>query len=189
MKILYIHGFGSAFDPTHEKVKLLETLGTVYGVDVDYCKGFDHSFETVRHAVTVNEIDLLVGTSMGGYMSACVGAELGIPFVALNPAVEPSKSLLRWIGAFTSYIGKEQYLSENTAASYPDIAKDGCGLVIVESADEVIDPTHTETVLRDVYRVERFMGGSHRFTHTERALPLIKEFYNQAAASYGSDNI
>lgn len=186
MKILYVHGFGSAFDPNHEKIQMLETLGTVVGVDVDYCKGFSNAFETVLAAVLGEGIDLIVGTSMGGYMAAHVGAETGTPFVSLNPATSPSESLQRWVGTFTDYAGNDRCLTESAVANYPDIIKEGYGLVIVETADEIINAHNTIDELSDDFRVEFFHGGGHRFVHMEQALPLIQEHYLMSHASNGT---
>lgn len=186
MKILYVHGFGSQYDPTHEKIQMLETLGTVVGVDVDYCKGFRSAFETVFGAALENGVDLIVGTSMGGYMAAHVGAETGTPFVSLNPAVQPSVTLQKWIGTFTDYAGNDRCLTEGVVANYPDIIQEGSGLVIVETADEIINAATTVALLEDAFHVETFSGGSHRFTHMEKALPLIRS-HMAMCANYGLD--
>jgi len=187
VKILYVHGFGSHYDPEHEKIKALETLGTVIGVDVDYCKGFRSAFETVFSVALVEGVDLIVGTSMGGYMAAHVGAESGTPFVALNPAITPSETLQKWVGTFTDFTGKDRCLTEGTVGNYPDIMQEGSGLVIVETADEVLRAADTVAMLGEVFWVEVFAGGSHRFTHMEAALPLIKEHIAHAGSSYGND--
>jgi len=186
VKILYVHGFGSHYDPEHEKIKALETLGTVIGVDVDYCKGFRSAFETVFSVALVEGVDLIVGTSMGGYMAAHVGAESGTPFVALNPAITPSETLQKWVGTFTDFTGKDRCLTEGTVGNYPDIIQEGCGLVIVETADEVLRAADTVDLLSDVFRVETFAGGSHRFAHIHSALPLIKEHIDHASVVYGT---
>jgi predicted esterase YcpF (UPF0227 family) len=187
MKILYVHGFGSHYDPNHEKIQMLETLGTVIGVDVDYCKGFTPVFERVLDTVLAEGVDLIVGTSMGGYMAAHVGAETGTPFVALNPATEPSDSLQKWEGNFTDYNGNSHYLNENVIENYPEIVKEGCGLVLVESADEVISAFNTSELLDEVFEVHMIKGGSHRFTHMEQAVELIKDFMNRAETGYGTE--
>lgn len=187
MKILYIHGFGSRYDPGHVKIKSLEQLGTVVGVDVNYCKGFKSSFDSIMSVIVSENVDLIVGTSMGGYMAAHVGAKAGIPFVALNPATQPSVTLQKWIGTFTDYSGKDQCLSEATATSFPDITQEGAGLVIVESSDEIINASETVDLLEHVFNVEQFKGGSHRFVHIENALPLIKQHYLQSSINYGID--
>lgn len=184
MKILYIHGFGSRYDPDHEKIKLLATLGEVVGVDVNYCLGYGLVFDTVMNAVKDENIDLIVGTSMGGYMSAMVGNAAGIPFVALNPAITPRINLLKWVGNFTDHYGHEHHLTAMTASGFPDITTTGAGLVIVESNDEVIRPADTVNALNDHFHVEMFVGGNHRFANMAKALPLIKTHYENAGNIY-----
>ena len=132
MRTLYVHGFGSRFDRENMKVKALSELGEVVGVDVDYCEGFEAAFSKV--AAGAGQCDLIVGTSMGGYLASHVGAALGIPFVALNPAVKPSETLCRHIGTFVDYVGRHSTLREETVAGYPDIQMEGgCGLVLLEA--------------------------------------------------------
>jgi predicted esterase YcpF (UPF0227 family) len=185
MNILYVHGFGSQYDPTQDKIQMLETIGTVSGITIDYCKGFDVVLQLITDAVQSQKIDLIIGTSMGGYMAAHVGSRVGIPFVSLNPAIAPSTTLQRWIGNFTDYAGNDRCLTETGVASYPNFPETGCGLVIVESSDEVISASLTRQTLDQVFHVETFAGGSHRFTHIERALPLIQAHYQNAQNNYG----
>ena len=175
MKILYIHGFASQYDPNHNKIKMLETLGTVVGVNVDYCNGFTDVFNKALDAAIIGEVDLIVGTSMGGYLAAQVGAKTGVPFVSLNPAINPSNALQKWVGTFKDYADNDKCLTLSAVGSYPDITQDGAGLIVVESGDEVICAADTIALLKDVFRVELFSGGSHRFTNLERVLPIIQE--------------
>lgn len=186
MKILYIHGFGSRFDPKHAKIQALETLGEVIGIDVDYCKGFKSVFEDVIYKVTTQKVTLIVGTSMGGYMAAHVGSVAGVPFVALNPAISPSHDLLQWEGIFADYNGGSHYLSESTIANYPDIVTEGRGLIIVESGDDVVNANNTVNKLSEYFQVERFSGGEHQFTHIDRAIPLIEQHYSNAKENYNT---
>jgi uncharacterized protein len=184
MKILYVHGFGSGFDPENPKVKTMGYLGEIVGVDVDYCEGFESAYQEVSDAA--NGCDLIVGTSMGGYMASHVGASQGIPFVALNPAVMPSKTLVRHIGDFVDYTGKESKLSAETVSSYPDIRMtDGCGLVLLESGDDVIDPEVTRAMLSEIYLVKQYAGGSHRFESLEDRIGEIEEFICRSEVVYG----
>ena len=187
MNILYIHGFGSSYDPEHEKIKALETLGTVSGVNVDYCAGFTAVYERALAAVMDNDINLVVGTSMGGYLAAHVASKAGVPFVSLNPVIVPSITLQKWVGNFVDFKGNEHSLSKRTATSYPDIATEGAGLVVVETADEVLSASDTVDALDKVFNVHVMVGGSHRFTHINEALPLIKNHYEMASITLGSE--
>ena len=184
MRTLYVHGFGSRFDPENPKLKALSELGEVVGVDVDYCEGFKTAFSEV--SAGASECDLIVGTSMGGYLASHVGAAHGIPFVALNPAVKPSETLCGHIGTFVDYVGRHSTLTEETVAGYPDIQMvGGCGLILLEAGDDVIDPEVTLNLLRDVYSVKIYEGGSHRFESLQERLGEIQAFMNIAEAVYG----
>ncbi|MEO1945163.1 MAG: YqiA/YcfP family alpha/beta fold hydrolase, partial [Candidatus Thioglobus sp.] len=55
-------------------------------------------------------IDLLVGTSMGGYMVAAIGDKLGVPFVAINPAIEPRESLKKTPGFAPNVLWRTLYI-------------------------------------------------------------------------------
>jgi predicted esterase YcpF (UPF0227 family) len=187
MNILYIHGFGSKYDPTHEKVMTLEKLGTVFGVNVDYTLDYHLVYEKIVAAITEYKIDLIVGTSMGGYMAAQTGSKIGLPFVAINPAITPVTSLLRWEGNHTGYNDKPFTLSKPVIETYPDIAKTGCGLVLLDRADEVISASLTLNVLRDCFETVIYSGGNHRFTHMTKSLDVIREHYENSKIVYGLD--
>lgn len=184
MKILYIHGFGSHYDPSKSKVQTLQSLGVVIGVDLDYCEGFETTFDKLCKAVS--SCNLIVGTSMGGYMASHVGSACGIPFVALNPAINPRDSLIRHIGSFVDYGGNNKVLSEAVVANYPDIkTTNGCGLILLESGDNIIDPTATKALLDPVYDVRLYEGGSHRFDSLPMVLDEIVAFVEVAEIVYG----
>jgi predicted esterase YcpF (UPF0227 family) len=188
MRILYVHGFGSHYNPTHKKIIALETLGTVIGIDVDYCKGYEFVFEKVQSAVNIDAIDVIVGTCMGGYMAAQVGTQIGVPFVSLNPIVAPDIWLQQWIGAFADCDNSTKILPDNTVAGYPAITTEGNGLVLLDSNDEIINAKETFRLLEDAFHVKMFAGGNHGFAHIEHALPLIMEHMNTAPAIEQPDN-
>jgi predicted esterase YcpF (UPF0227 family) len=184
MKILYIHGFGSHYDPSKSKIQTLQRLGVVIGVNLDYCEGFDATYGKVCEAVS--GCDLIVGTSMGGYMASHVGAACGIPFVALNPAVNPRDSLIKHVGSFVDHGGNDKFLSEEVVANYPDIkTTNGCGLVLLEADDDVIDPKATKALLDPTYDVRLYEGGSHRFDSLPMVLDEIAAFVEGAEMVYG----
>lgn len=180
MNILYVHGFGSQFDPEHEKVKQLESIGTVFGVSVDYTRA-DAALTMVRNSIIDNQIDVVIGTSMGGYTAAKIGTELGIPFVAINPATNPAESLKQYIGNNVDHTGREYFLTETDVARYDPIPTNGCGLILLDKQDEVISATATERLLDKFYNVVTFEGGCHRFSHMADSLELIRHHVENAS--------
>ena len=179
LNLFYCHGFASSFDPNKSKIHTLARLGSVGGCHIDYTSRADEVVSHVIEQGNFAKVDLIVGTSMGGWLAAELGACLGIPFVAINPAVDPSQTLCKYIGSGKDYQGKPYTLTESVVASYYPIAKNGCGLILLDEGDEVIDARHTREVLKDYYQVEMFEGGNHRFAHMEEALPLIASFQSR----------
>jgi predicted esterase YcpF (UPF0227 family) len=187
MNILYVHGFGSKYDPHGDKAVALHELGTVYGINLDYSQGSQTVLEQASQAVRDLDIDLVVGTSMGGWCAAQVGHRLGLPFVSVNPCTHPSTMLSKYLGTHTDHYGREFTLTESTLVSYPDMPLSGYGLILLDMGDEVIDSTGTLDYLAGSFRVVSYPGGDHRFQHMPASIDTIEQFYNLAAASHGVD--
>lgn len=176
MNILYIHGFGSAFDPESDKVQALKSLGPVYGVNLDYTQSFDLNRQLVADAIQEFQIDLLVGTSMGGYLASHCAA--GLPVVAINPVIDPAQSLQRHLGEHVDHAGRPFRLELDQIQYLPKFSTaTGAGLILLDQGDKIIDPEATMAALRDYYQVEMWPGGHHRFAHIEQALGKISDFF------------
>jgi uncharacterized protein len=175
LNILYLHGFGSEYNPASTKVAELRKLGAVFGIDLDYTLGFQTVLNQVQAHINSAGIDLVVGTSMGGYLAS----HSGLPFVAINPAVSPSQSLNKYLGEFTDYQGVSKMLTIMAVDSYPDVCTTGVGMVLLDQADEVIDAHATLNRLREHYEVIMYAGGNHRFEHMDLALDAVRDFCDQ----------
>lgn len=89
-KVLYIHGFCSSAQ-TATVGRLRQVLDTcdLHAIDVNH-----HPAESIRRIeqyVAENDIDLLIGTSLGGYYTLC--SHVSCPKVAVNPATDPEVML------------------------------------------------------------------------------------------------
>lgn len=90
-KILYIHGFcSSAQTATVERLReVFHGTCEVHAIDVNH-----HPVESIARIeqyVTEHGIDLLLGTSLGGFYTLC--ARVSCPKVAVNPATNPEVML------------------------------------------------------------------------------------------------
>ena len=186
MKIVYLHGFGSRYKADSPKVNELKNIGHVVGFKIDYCMNADLLIEHVCDQISKQGVDLIVGTSMGGWLASQVGTLLGIPFVALNPAIDPRESLLRHLGTSVDYCGNNINMTNDIVDSYDRFNTGGCGLILLEEGDELFDFSVTESVLKVYYDVKIFKGGSHRFEDMKDTLELITNFKNQSELIYGS---
>lgn len=84
MKVAFFHGLDSA--PVSEKTYALrETFDEVYDPAMDYKN--PQMFEIVLKHLQENPVDLLIGSSMGGYFAYCLSTILGTRTLLFNPAV------------------------------------------------------------------------------------------------------
>lgn len=187
LKIYYCNGFASQFDPCSEKLRILSNLGEINGHDIDYTLPADVVVKQCIDKLMGCDIDIIVGTSMGGWLAAAVGSSAGIPFVAINPAINPSRTLIRHVGKGVDYQGNEYQLTASVVNSYGPLARDGCGLILLDEGDDVFDWHETYVAYHETYSIYSFPGGSHRFEHMKESLQLIEKFFNHSECVYGLD--
>ena len=184
MNILYLHGWGSSFDAQSDKVLALSKLGQVHGVDLDYTQGSAAVLEVATGCVAKHDIDLVVGTSMGGWLASHVGSKLGIPFVMVNPCLDPQNKLSKYLGIHIDHNGHEYTFTQQMLDTYTDYASDGCGLVLLDMGDDVINSHETFDAVHGQYQIGTFLGGSHRFEHMAQSLDAISGFFDNAQINY-----
>ena len=172
LNILYIHGFGSKVDPNGDKQVALRTIANVSAFAPDYSQGHKKVLADVEPLL--QQADLLIGTSMGGFLVSRLSEATGKPFVAINPVLAPSAILGKYIGSHLDHYGRPFTLSAATARGYPDFPPSARGMVLLDMADELLDSQATLDALGQHMPVHTFAGGSHRFSHMEEALPLIR---------------
>ncbi|WP_299396488.1 YqiA/YcfP family alpha/beta fold hydrolase [uncultured Gelidibacter sp.] len=84
MNILYIHGLNGSL--TQEKRDILERYGKVQAPSIDYEHNPDSImwlYEKFKHS----EIDIIMGSSMGGFASYHLAKLLQLPALVFNPAL------------------------------------------------------------------------------------------------------
>ena len=79
-KIVYLHGLES--EPGGPKVSFLATKGTVYAPAMDY-----KTLDLDEFIHTLGMPDLIIGSSMGGYVADIIGSRLGVDVLLFNPAL------------------------------------------------------------------------------------------------------
>ena len=82
---LYIHGLDSS--PLKEKLDILKASGmNVFALHIDY-RNQKNSYDLLENFAKKNEINFIVGSSLGGYIGFWLAEQLGIPCLLLNPAL------------------------------------------------------------------------------------------------------
>lgn len=171
MKILNIHGYQG--DPHNAAFSALSEIGEgkfeIISPAVDHDKESpDKVIEDLRKIVEENSIDLLTGTSLGGFYAAVLSAEYDLPVIFVNPCLLPFDVLPRlgYTGDIRTYMtlfGKLMKLKEKNICT------------VVGGSDEVID---TPEITRSMLSNDRFIcvpGGKHSGA-TLDLLPKFREF-------------
>ncbi|MHA6281095.1 YqiA/YcfP family alpha/beta fold hydrolase [Salinimicrobium sp. CAU 1759] len=84
MNILYLHGLDSKLSP--EKREVLEHYGKVLSPDLNYYED-PNAIETILGMYPNGEVDVVIGSSMGGFAGYYVSNALNKPALLFNPAL------------------------------------------------------------------------------------------------------
>jgi uncharacterized protein len=125
MKVAFFHGLDSPA-LSEKSFVLRETFDEVYDPSMDYKNPL--MFDKVLKHLQDNPVDLLIGSSMGGYFAYCLSTILGTRTLLFNPAVHS-----RPLDPVVSLGGK-----------------DSNHLIVLGNSDTVITPKETELFFNDV---------------------------------------
>lgn len=163
---LFIPDYGSTFDVKAEKVEHLRQLWPVMGVNADYSQTPKNIIEDLETIVLSHNIGALIGVGLGAFFASYVGALRGLPFIAINPMIDPYTSLSKYRVDIP-----EDTLEAYSLVEFPD---NGIGLILLDRADEELDSVLSYKTLKDLFAVKIFKGGSHEFEHTAQSLDEIE---------------
>ncbi len=87
MKILYIHGLNSIIssESNQRKINFLENFGKVFAPQLDY--NHKQEFQNLELYFKNNKIDLIIGSSMGGFMGYHLSKKYSSKSILFNPAL------------------------------------------------------------------------------------------------------
>lgn len=174
--ILFIHGFTSCGLGTKS-----EALRNYFGADDVLLPDLPHQPERaiafLEQLLDDHPVDLLVGSSLGGYYATWLNREHTHPAVLVNPAVAPHALLDDYLGEHQDCHGTRFELTPRHLATLrsfhrPQLRTDERYLVLLQTGDEVLDYRQAATYYAD-FEVVIEQGGDHRFQHFENHLPRI----------------
>ena len=149
-KILYLHGLES--EPGGPKVSFLANEGMVYAPEMNY-----ESLNLHEFILTLGIPDLIVGSSMGGYVADVIGSRLGVDVLLFNPALHNRK-----INHTYDYYNNKYKRT-----------------IVLGTEDKVIDPELTKklwSVYDNVATIDEVEGMGHR-----TPLDVFINMYNKHA--------
>lgn len=185
INVVYLHGFASCWNPEAQKIQHLSRWAEVNGFDLDYGLGAKKIVDLAMPQLEVFKPDLLIGCSMGGWLAAELGNATAIPFVALNPCIEPSHTLKKHTGRGVDHQGRSYNLLTEAVQSYTAFNRQGRGLILLDAGDDVLSAEYTKQQLHPHFPVTVFAGGSHRFEHIPEAIPVIESWFFETSISSG----
>ena len=153
-RIVYLHGLESEAGGT--KVSFLAEKGTVYAPKMNY-----ETLDLNEFILTLGMPDLIIGSSMGGYIADIIGSQLGVDVLLFNPALSNHNRTV--IKEFNVDYGSQKYKRT----------------IVLGTEDHVIDPEVTKK-LWSVYgnhaKYDEVEGMGHR-----TPLDVFINMYNKHA--------
>lgn len=186
--ILYIHGFNSAGNAVKAQklIKYFPDCNIVAPTLDYYTQSPEVLIGQLRNEIENNDIDMIVGTSLGGMMTMYMSALYGLKALAINPASRPNESLRQFVGVeLINYAtATRHYLSQEAFEAYQDFITgpftkvhfDSSKLTFALAKDDELLGSYDS--LKDQFKgfiIHEFDGVTHRFVKFEYLVPIIRD--------------
>ena len=137
------------------------------------------AIDVLDKLIVSENIDLLVGSSLGGFYATYLAEKHRLKAVLLNPSTQPWKTLAPYVGMQKRFCDdepfkfKKSYLKEMKSLKVSPLK--GRYLVLLQSEDELLDYTKAQT-LYNTHNVVVEYGGNHRFENIDVYMSMIRKF-------------
>ncbi|HET9206993.1 MAG TPA: YqiA/YcfP family alpha/beta fold hydrolase [Burkholderiaceae bacterium] len=185
--LLYLHGFRSS--PQSFKARMLHTWLQQHAPQVTWwCPQLPPSpreaWDLMRggtRAWPVHSMAVL-GSSLGGFYATVVAEAVGCAAVVLNPAVDPARDLVRYVGDQTAFHDPSQhfefkaaYVDELRALTPSRLTDPSRYAAVIAKGDELLD--WREMSARYAGSHLRLLEGSdHALSDFDQHLPFVLDF-------------
>ena len=189
--LLYLHGFRSS--PQSAKAQIMAQRVQAQHPGVTWwCPQLPASPAQAMDLLLQGTADwprgqmAVMGSSLGGFYAAWLSAHLGVPAVLINPAVNPSRDLARYIGEHPVWQDPAQsiffepaYVQELMVLESQPLPTRAATLAFIAKGDEVLD--WREMLARhQAGQVCLIEGSDHALSDFEDHLLQILEFLQLA---------
>jgi predicted esterase YcpF (UPF0227 family) len=124
----------------------------------------------------------VMGSSLGGFYATAVAEALGCRAVVLNPAVDPARDLVRYVGEQTAYHDpaqrfefKPEYLDELRALAPSRITRPERYAAVIAKGDELLDWREMSARYAGA-RTVLLEGSDHALSQFDQQLPFVLDF-------------
>lgn len=189
-KILYIHGFNSA-GGGHKSQEISKMFPDcqILSPTFDYKNPADVQ-RKLDSTIRIQKINVVVGTSLGGFFAIYSSAKHKIHAVIINPTTKPSETLKAMIGKQKNYVTKETYqFTDSDLRKYSDFENKTYSKLTIDSSllhfalstdDELLGDHHyLETLFPDCHDFNYFDQQGHRFAGVKILKPLLERSLSQ----------
>lgn len=183
--LIYLHGFKSG--PGSVKATRLKRHMEVLGLAALYdCPQLPYqpaaAIALIEKRIRASRTPVtLIGSSLGGYYATWLAEQYGLKAIMVNPAVVAAMSLRDYVGSQQNmYSGEtfeftEAHIAELAAIEVAAITRPARYLLLVETADEVLDYRLAVAKYQGARQIVQ-EGGDHSFTRFTEYLDTILEF-------------
>jgi hypothetical protein len=124
----------------------------------------------------------VLGSSLGGFYATAVAEHMGCRAVVLNPAVDPARDLVRYVGDQTAYHDpaahfefKASYIDELRALTPPRLTQPERYAAVIAKGDELLDWREMSQHYLGAHSL-LLEGSDHALSDFEQHLDLVLEF-------------
>lgn len=188
MAIIYLHGFASSGE-TPKTAELKERFPEEVVITPTLPVSANQALRTIDNIVSklisMGEQEfLLVGSSLGGFYATVIGKRFDIPFVVVNPAMNPSTLLRPMLGSVRNFGTGEVFEWTEDLLRELAVCDVGFGTftkfqnsdVIIARDDDLIEVDRTINFFRDGHDVDLhiYETGGHRFDNMDELCRIIQ---------------
>ena len=182
--LLFVHGFGSS--GRGDKARLLKNWCQAQGISFmapSLPNIPELAIETLQEIIETmqkHESIGLVGSQLGGFYATWLANHYDLPYVLVNPSVEPYITLERAIGQgvnfhdSSSYEWNEQHTASLLPFKVEQPATKRC-LLLVQTGDELLDYRQAVGYYSAAKQIVE-EGGNHGFAGFDKHLKTITDF-------------
>jgi len=185
--LLYLHGFRSS--PQSFKARMVYAWLQLHAPAVTWwCPQLPVSPRAAWDLLVGGVADwpkssmAVMGSSLGGFYATAVAEALGCRAVVLNPAVDPARDLVRYVGEQTAYHDpaqrfefKPEYIDELRALAPSRITRPERYAAVIAKGDELLDWREMSARYAGA-RTVLLEGSDHALSQFDQQLPFVLDF-------------
>ena len=185
--LLYLHGFRSS--PQSFKARMLHAWLQQHTPDVTWwCPQLPPSPRQAWELMMAGTGDwpphsmAVMGSSLGGFFATAVAEQRQCRAVVLNPAVQPARDLVRYVGEQAAYHDpgvhfefKREYIDQLRKLTPPPLAQPERYAAVIAKGDELLD-WREMTQRYAGARIRLLEGSDHALSDFAQHLPFVLDF-------------